>query len=48
MIDFNGVIYGKTLTLRFSRFMREIIKFNNCDELKEQLIKDVKSVKGDI
>ncbi len=48
VIDFNGVIYGKTLTLRFSRFMREIIKFNNCDELKEQLIKDVKKVKGDI
>lgn len=48
VIDFNGVIYGKTLTLRFSRFMRDIIKFNNCDELKEQLIKDVKRVKGDI
>lgn len=47
IVDFSGVLYGKTLTIRFDRYMRDIVKFNDSLELKKQLQKDLAEVKGD-
>lgn len=40
LIGFDGNLYGKTITLNFLRFLREIRKFDNQKELSEQLAKD--------
>ncbi len=45
LIDFDGCLYGKQITLYFDGFLREIIKFTNRNGLIEQLQKDVKEVK---
>ena len=41
IFNFNREIYGKELTVEFLTFIREEIKFNNFDELKKQVNKDV-------
>lgn len=41
IIDFNGELYGQTLTVQFERFLRDIIKFESQEKLKEQLKKDL-------
>ena len=46
-IGFNGDLYGKTLTLHFTRFLREIIKFDDVAALKAQLMRDVEEVKNE-
>ena len=46
IVDYSGVLYGKTLTLRFSRFLRNIVKFSSSEELKKQLEKDLLEVRG--
>ncbi len=38
--DFNGDLYGKTITVEFIKRLRDIKKFENLDELKAQLEKD--------
>ncbi len=45
VIDYSGDLYGKTLTVAFSGYMRDIITFSDVDGLKERLTKDVLSVK---
>ncbi|MBR2498945.1 MAG: riboflavin biosynthesis protein RibF [Clostridia bacterium] len=45
VIDFSGDLYGKTVTLFFNAFMREVKKFDSEEQLKEQLKADVKSVR---
>ncbi len=45
VIDFNGDLYGKEMTLYFDAFMREIKKFCSEEELKNQLKADLSSVK---
>lgn len=45
VIDFNGDLYGKTVTLFFNAFMRDVKKFDSEQQLKEQLKADVKSVR---
>jgi len=45
LVDFDGELYGMELTLYFDDFMRDIIKFNDKEQLKEQLEKDLKTAK---
>ena len=40
-----GDLYGKTLTIRFTRFLREITKFENADALQKQLQEDIRRVR---
>ncbi len=48
IIDFSGDLYGKTMTVYFDEYLREIKKFDNADDLKAQLVQDVKRAKGTI
>lgn len=41
VLDFDGDLYGKTVTVEFLAFLRDIKKFANVSELKEQIGKDV-------
>ena len=45
IIDFNGNLYGKQLTLYFDSFMREIKKFESTEQLIYQLKMDSLAVK---
>ena len=45
LIDFNGNLYGKTLTIVFKNFIRDIIKFDSVEGLVNQLKIDLQSVK---
>ena len=45
ILDFDGELYGMELTLYFDDFMREIIKFDSEESLKEQLEKDLNMAK---
>ena len=47
VIDFNGQLYGKEITLLFDDFLREIKKFGSEEQLKKQLEMDVATVKGE-
>jgi len=42
IIDFDGDIYGKTMTVEFVKRIRNIKKFESVTELKEQIQKDCK------
>ena len=42
---FNGDLYGKSLTVYFVERLRDIVKFNSIKELKEQLEKDLRSIR---
>lgn len=42
---FCGDLYGKTLTVQFIRFLRDIEQFPSADALKEQLEKDLRKVR---
>ena len=42
---FEGDLYGKTLTVRFVRFLREIERFADADALKAQLQEDIRRVR---
>lgn len=44
-IGYTGDLYGKTLTLRFIRFLRDVREFSDADALKIQLQSDVRRVK---
>lgn len=48
LIGFSGCIYGEKIRIYFTRFLRDIKKFDGAEELKNQLKKDVERVKGDI
>ena len=40
ILDFDGDLYGKGITLEFHKFLRPEQKFDNLDELKAQIQKD--------
>ena len=42
---FSGDLYGKELKVEFVRYLRDIEKFHNVDELKQQLTKDIERVR---
>ncbi len=46
LIDFNGDLYGKTLTISFEGYLRDIVAFKDGIGLKEQLEKDLLVVKN--
>ncbi len=41
VLDFKGDLYGKTVTLRFCSFLRDIVKFDGVEQLKAQLSLDM-------
>lgn len=41
---FDGDLYGKTLEIRFTRYLRDIEKFESVETLKQQLQKDIHRV----
>ena len=45
IIDFCGELYGKEITLQFDGFIRDIKKFDDQEQLKSQLEKDLAEVK---
>lgn len=45
IIGFNGNLYGKELTVCFTKRMRDVIRFNSAIELKAQLEKDLRFIK---
>lgn len=42
---FSGNLYGKTLTIGFTRCLREIVRFASAEDLRKQLKKDVERVR---
>ena len=40
LLDFDGDLYGRELTLQFYRFLRPEVKFPSLDALKEEIIKN--------
>ena len=45
ILDFDKDLYGKFMLVEFVDFIRDEIKFNNIDELKMQILKDIEEVK---
>ena len=45
IIDFEGDLYDKEVTIYFDKLIREIIKFNYKEQLAEQIKKDLTAVK---
>jgi riboflavin kinase/FMN adenylyltransferase len=45
LIDFNNDIYGKKIRVNFIKRIRGEKKFNNLDELKAQIHKDIKDAR---
>ena len=46
IIGFNGNLYGQTITLKFSGFIRSVMRFNGSEELIKQLEKDVRETES--
>ena len=46
ILDFNGDLYGKRITLFFDEYIREIRKFFSEEELKKQVASDVETISG--
>lgn len=44
IIDFNDNIYGEMIKVGFIRYLREEIKFDNIDDLKQQINKDIDNI----
>ena len=47
IIDYNGDLYGKEITLEFTDYLRDVIAFNSELDLKNQLTYDMQRVKND-
>ena len=45
LLDFEGDLYGKTLTLRFYRFLRPEQKFPSLEALKEEILKNARETR---
>ena len=43
---FSGDLYGKELKVEFVRYLRDIVKFDGVEALKQQLTKDIERVRG--
>lgn len=46
ILDFKGDIYGEVIEVRFIRYLRDEIKFDNIEDLKKQINNDVKDIKS--
>lgn len=47
LIGFDGDLYGKRLTVHFTRYLRDIQKFDTIEDLKAQLAQDIMGVKNE-
>lgn len=45
LFDFEEDLYGKIVEVQFYKFVREEIKFDTVEDLKEQILKDIKACK---
>ena len=45
ILDFDKDLYGKFMLVEFVDFIRDEIKFNNIEELKMQILKDIEEVR---
>ena len=45
LIGFSGNLYGKVIEVEFIKFIRPIVKFNNINELKSQIQKDMEDAR---
>ncbi|MBP5546477.1 MAG: riboflavin biosynthesis protein RibF [Bacteroidales bacterium] len=43
LIDFDGDLYGQTVTVEFVHHLRDIVRFSTAEALEEQLKKDLKA-----
>ena len=43
LLDFDGDLYGKALTLHFCAFLRPEQKFTSVEELQKQIAEDIKT-----
>ena len=46
LLSYKGDLYGKEIEVQFISYIRDIMKFNSLDELKEQLTKDSEFAKN--
>lgn len=46
LIGYEGDLYGRELSVQFTRYLRDIQKFESAEKLKEQLTKDIRQVKN--
>jgi len=46
LLDFNQDLYDKTITLEIHVHIRGVIKFNNLEEVKQQVDKDIVSIRA--
>lgn len=46
ILDFDGDLYGKTLTVEFTDRLRSIFKFDSKEELKAQILQDIERVRS--
>ncbi|MDF2671840.1 MAG: riboflavin biosynthesis protein RibF [Clostridiales bacterium] len=46
LLDFSGDLYDKTIALEICAFIRGVKKFNNLDEVKAQVNKDIESIRA--
>ena len=47
IFDYDEELYGRFITIKFIKFMRDEMKFNNKEELVKQIEEDIKKVKGE-
>ena len=47
LFDFDENIYGKKLKVEFIKLIRQEKKFQSIEKLKDQIIKDIKTIKND-
>ena len=40
ILDFNGDLYGKTISVDFIKYLRDTMKFDSLEDVKHQVIKD--------
>jgi riboflavin kinase/FMN adenylyltransferase len=48
ILDFSGDLYGQEIEIEVGKKIREVMRFENEEELKNQIIKDIEQIKKDI
>jgi riboflavin kinase/FMN adenylyltransferase len=45
LLDFSGDLYGQEIEIEIEKKIREVIRFENIEELKKQIAKDIEQIK---